>query len=146
MNTSGIMKGGIVAALFLFVSSYLRSLLFHSGHDHGIAFPSLADHWAEHGGGGGSGAMVAWILYFVVAGLVVAWLYALARSRHGAGPKTGLIAGLVVVVIAVVLPLLASISVGRPVGGGEGGMTTVLWVIVEMVLAGVVAGKLYTED
>ena len=50
MNRSGIVKGGLVAALFLFVSSYLRSVVFHSDHDHGIAFPSFADHWAEHGG------------------------------------------------------------------------------------------------
>ena len=146
MNTSGIVKGGLVAALFLFVSSYLRSVVFHSDHDHGIAFPSFADHWAEHGGTGGTGAFAVWILYFVIAGLVLAWLYALARARHGAGPKTGVIAGLVVVVIAVVLPLTASISLGRPVGGGEGGMVALLWVIVEMTLAGVIAGKLYTED
>ena len=144
MNTSGIVKGGIVAAIVLFVSSYIRSMVFHSGHDHGAAFPSLADHWAEHGGGGGSGAMAAWILYFVIAGLVLAWLYALARAHHGAGPKTGVIAGLVVVVIAVVLPLMASISLGRPVGGS--GVVVLLWVVAEMALAGVVAGKLYTED
>jgi len=146
MNRSGIVKGGLVAALFLFVSSYLRGMVFHSDHDHGIAFPSFADHWAEHGGGGGTGATFAWILYFVIVGLVVAWLYALARARHGAGPKTGLIAGLVVVVVAVVLPLMASISLGRPMGGGEGGMVALVWVVVEMALAGVIAGRLYTED
>ena len=146
MNTGGIVKSGLVAALFLFVSSYLRSMVFHSGHDHGAAFPSLADHWVEHGAGGGSGAMVAWILYFVIAGLVLAALYALSRARLGPGPKTGLMAGLVVAVIAVILPLMASISLGRPVGGAGGGMVALLWVVVEMALAGVIAGKLYTED
>lgn len=146
MNRSGILKGGIVAAVVLFASSYLRSVVLHSDHDHGIAFPSLAGHWAEHGGGGGSGAFVAWILYFLIAGLVLATLYALARPRFGAGPKTGLIAGLVVVMIAVVMPLMASISLGRPVGGGEGGVVALLWAIAEMAVAGVVAGKLYTGD
>ena len=144
MNRSGIVKGGVVAALVLFASSYLRSVVLHAGHDHGVAFPSFADHWAEHGGGGGSGAMAAWILYFVIAGLALAWLYALARARLGPGPKTGLLAGLVVVVIAVILPLMASISLGRPIGGN--GLAALLWVIAEMAVAGVVAGKLYTED
>ena len=144
MNRSGIVKGGLVAALFLFVSSYLRGMVFHGGHDHGMVFPHMADRLAHGGGGTASGSIVAWIAYFVIAGLVIAWLYAVARARLGAGPMTGVKVGLTVVVIAGLWPLLASLAIGWPMS--DHGSVTLLWVVAEMTLAGVVAGKLYTED
>lgn len=43
-----------------------------------------------------------WIVFYLITGILVIWLYSAIRPRYGAGPKTAVIAGLAVWILSIV--------------------------------------------
>ena len=124
MNMSGIIKGGLVAGLLINVSEMVLNTLV-------VPMPE-----------GQSGSIAFWVVFAFVLGLLTAYLYALIRPRSGAGPKTGVCAGLMVWLLHVLLPAAGMWNMGM----APDGLTVMLvWTAAEMVLAGVLAGMLYSE-
>ncbi len=83
----------------------------------------------------------------LIAGIAVIWLYAAARPRYGAGPKTAVLIGIAYWVIGHALP-----AYGFQPLIAEEFRNARMWVISELVyLLGVVLGSLvgarvYTEE
>ncbi|MDE2882935.1 MAG: hypothetical protein OXP70_13870 [Acidobacteriota bacterium] len=124
MNVSGIIKGGLVAGLLINVSEYVLNMMV-------IPVPE-----------GAGGSIGFWVVYAFVMGLLTAYLYALIRPRCGAGPKTGVCAGLLVWALHTLLPAGGMWNMGM---APEGLPLMLAWTGVELALAGVLAGMLYSE-
>ena len=124
MNISGIIKGGLVAGLLINVSEFVLNMMV-------LQMPEDA-----------GGSIAFWVVYAFVMGLLTAYLYALIRPRCGAGPKTGVCAGLLVWTLHTLLPAGGMWNMGMaPDGLG----IALAWSFVELALAGVLAGMLYSE-
>ena len=124
MNVSGIIKGGLVAGLLINVSEYVLNMMV-------IPVPE-----------GAGGSIGFWVVYAFVMGLLTAYLYALIRPRCGAGPKTGVCAGLLVWALHTLLPAGGMWNMGM---APDGLPLMLVWTGVELALAGVLAGMLYSE-
>ena len=124
MNTSGIIKGGLVAGLLINVSEFVLNMMV-------IPVPE-----------GAGGSIGFWVVYAFVMGLLTAYLYALIRPRCGAGPKTGVCAGLLVWALHTLLPAGGMWNMGM---APDGLPLMLVWTGVELALAGVLAGMLYSE-
>ena len=123
MNMSGIIKGGLVAGLLINVSEYVLNMMV-------VPVPE-----------GAGGSIAFWVVYAFVLGLLTAYLYALVRPRCGAGPKTGVCAGLIVWALHTLLPAAGVANMGLM----DLNVLGLVWTAVEMSLAGVLAGMLYSE-
>ncbi|MDE3261122.1 MAG: hypothetical protein OYL41_03955 [Acidobacteriota bacterium] len=124
MNMSGIIKGGLVAGLLINVSEFVLNMMV-------IPVPE-----------GAGGSIGFWVVYAFVMGLLTAYLYALIRPRCGAGPKTGVCAGLLVWALHTLLPAGGMWNMGM---APDGLPLMLVWTGVELALAGVLAGMLYSE-
>ena len=124
MNMSGIIKGGLVAGLLINVSEFVLNMMV-------IPMPE-----------GAGGSIGFWVVYAFVMGLLTAYLYVLIRPRCGAGPKTGVCAGLLVWALHTLLPAGGMWNMGM---APEGLPLMLAWTGVELALAGVLAGMLYSE-
>ena len=124
MNMSGIIKGGLVAGLLINVSEFVLNMMV-------IPVPE-----------GAGGSIGFWVVYAFVMGLLTAYLYALIRPRCGAGPKTGACAGLLVWALHTLLPAGGMWNMGM---APDGLPLMLVWTGVELALAGVLAGMLYSE-
>ena len=124
MNMSGVIKGGLVAGLLINVSEFVLNMMV-------IPVPE-----------GAGGSIGFWVVYAFVMGLLTAYLYALIRPRCGAGPKTGVCAGLLVWALHTLLPAGGMWNMGM---APDGLPLMLVWTAVELSLAGVLAGMLYSE-
>ncbi len=124
MNMSGVIKGGLVAGLLINVSEFVLNMMV-------IPVPE-----------GAGGSIGFWVVYAFVMGLLTAYLYALIRPRCGAGPKTGVCAGLLVWALHTLLPAGGMWNMGM---APDGLPLMLAWTAVELALAGVLAGMLYSE-
>lgn len=136
INTRGVVVGGLVAGLIINVSEYILN--------EPVLGAQMTDALTAHNlpPVGGSAIAVFVILGFVL-GLVLVWLYAAIRPRFGAGPQTAAIAGVVVwfldyVCGAVGLGALGLFSV-QPI------LIGLAWGLVELIVAALVGGRLYSE-
>jgi hypothetical protein len=92
INTGRVVGGGLVAGLVMNVVDGVAN--------GGI----LGARWAEETKRLGvdvsqaaqSQALMGWVTFDFLCGLVLVWLYAAIRPRYGAGPKTAVIAGLAI--------------------------------------------------
>ncbi len=123
MNISGVIKGGLVAGLLINVSEFVLNMMV----------VPVAE--------GEGGSIAFWVVYAFVLGLLTAYLYALIRPRCGAGPKTGVCAGLLVWSLHTLLPAAGVANMGLM----DLSVVGLAWTAVEMALAGVLAGMLYSE-
>lgn len=123
MNLTAIIKGGLVAGLAINVSEFVLNMY--------VVPP------AE----GAAGSIGFWVGYAFVLGLLVAYMYALVRPRWGAGPRTAVCAGIMVWILHALLPMLGAMNMGTM----ELSVVVVLWTAVEMAVAGLLAGMLYSE-
>lgn len=124
MNMSGIIKGGLVAGLLINVSEFVLNMMV----------VPVAE--------GEGGSIGFWVVYAFVLGLFVAYMYALVRPRWGAGPKTGVCAGIMVWLLHTLLPWSGMWNMGM---APDGLSLALVWTLVEMSVAGVLAGMLYSE-
>jgi len=136
MNTARVIGGGLLAGLIINVVEFLMNMFV------------LRDAWSEvYAKMGvaepGGGALAGYVVLAFVLGLLIAWTYAAIRPRFGAGPGTAVKAAVVVWVAAYLFP-----TVGWMLMGGIGTwlvLVTLAYSIVEVVLGGLAAGKVYQE-
>ena len=124
MNMSGIIKGGLVAGLLINISEFVLN--------------TMVVPVAE----GEGGSIAFWVVYAFVLGIMTAYMYAVARPRWGAGPKTAVCAGIMVWFLHTVMPWAGMWNMGMAPDSLAIGF---VWTFVEMALAGYLAGMLYSE-
>ena len=118
INSIGVLKGGLAAALIMNLSQYLLRAMI----------------------GATTAAPAAMVIRTSALGVATVWLYAAIRPRFGPGPKTAIWAGLVVWALSYVFPaILGGESIGIVV-------VAIAWTGVEMIIASSVGGYLYHES
>lgn len=135
MNMGGVIKGGLLAGLILNVGE-------------GVFYGLLtADRWGEvvsaMGMEEGPAVMAYYVLGGFAIGILALWLYAAVRPRLGPGPGTAIRVGLLVWVLAWLWPM-APFALGGVVPGGLM-LVSLLWGLVEVVLAVTAGAWLYSE-
>lgn len=123
MTFGGIIKGGLLAGLFINVSEFVLNTF--------VAVPE----------GGAESSIAVWVVYAFVLGILTAYLYAVARPRWGAGPKSAASAGIFVWLLHALLPTVGAVNMGAIAFP----TLPIVWTFVEMVIAGLIAGSLHTE-
>ena len=123
MTFGGIIKGGLLAGLFINVSEFVLNTFV-------VPVPEEA-----------AGSIAVWVGYAFALGILTAYLYAVARPRWGAGPKSAASAGIFVWVLHALLPTTGAVNMGAI----EFPTLQICWTLVEMMIAGLIAGKLHTE-
>jgi MFS family permease len=137
MNGKRIVLGGMLAGVFLNVTEGILNAV--------ILMDDYESLMETHQLTGASWAMAGYLLGNFVFGLVLAWLYAAIRPRFGPGWKTGVYTGTAVFLVAYLVPSIWFSAMGM---GLSSGMTVLalVWGLVEMALAGVIAGWVYQEE
>ena len=115
MNKLRFIKAGLAAGLFINVSEYFLNVIV-------LQMPRET--------------MMFWVVYGFVLGFLVAYLYAfLLDSQDSPGPKTAATAGIIVCIVAAGLNMWV---VGFSV-------VALVWIFAEMTVAGLLAGRLYSN-
>jgi hypothetical protein len=137
MNGKRIVMGGVLAGVFLNVSEGILNA--------GILMDDYQALMEAHQLREASWAMGGYIAGAFVLGLVIAWLYAAIRPRFGPGWKTGVFAGMAVFIASYLIPGMWFAAMGLGLSGGQT-LLALVWGVVEMALAGVIAGWAYREE
>jgi hypothetical protein len=87
--------------------------------------------------------MPFYVIMALIYGILLAWLYASFRPRYGAGPRTAVIAAVGLWIAAYLLPTIGFLAMGIGSAGSFG--LALVWGLVEVIVAGLVAGYLYKE-
>ena len=88
INLGRVLLGGLLAGVVLIVFEFV------------LNGPILGDRWTAAmeslnvAAPEGAGTMIAYVVFNLVLGIALVWLYAAVRPRFGPGPKTAVIAGL----------------------------------------------------
>ena len=134
INTGGVVGGGLVAGLVINVSEYILNELVL-----GTAFAAaMAAHNMPPIGGS---AVALYLAYGFALGVVLVWLYAAIRPRFGPGPKTAAVAGVAVWFLAYVTSMVSSMGLMS----AHMIVITLMWGLVELVLAALVGAWRYAE-
>ena len=136
INLRGVVVGGLVAGLVINVSEYILNEPV-LGAD--MAAAMTAHNLPPIGGS----AIAVFVALGFVLGLALVWLYAAIRPRFGPGPKTAAIAGASVWLLAYFWG-----GVGYYVLGLFSERLVIIglaWGLVELVVAGIAGGRLYSE-
>ena len=136
MNGKRVLLGGFVAGVFVNVSEAILNA--------GILMDDYTAMGEAHGLTEASWAMTGYILGAFIFAFAIAWIYAAIRPRFGPGPGTAAMAGLVVWIVGSGVPTIWFLAMGLTVGAGATTLA-VVWSLVEMVVAGLIAGWLYVE-
>ena len=137
INTNRLLIAGMAAGVVLFITDGL------------INGGLLADQWSTYqrsigkSGEFSTTQMTIFGVIDLIAGLVLAWVYAAIRPRFGAGPATGLRAGLVVWLILNISSafLVASNALPANLVGMAAGFG-----LIQYLAVGMLAGYLYKEE
>ena len=138
MNWKRIILGGLVAGLIINMSQGA----LHEG--------VLKDTWTTamqalgKTGEFSGGQIAVFNIMGFLTGIALVCLYASIRPRYGAGPKTALCAASTVWLLTYMLPTIGQIAMDLwPLGAL---MTTIIWGLIEMILAGLAGCWLYREQ
>ena len=135
MNWKRILLAGLVAGLVLDVlDAVTNAVLF--GPSWAAAYKALGLP-AEN-----VGIPIFWTTFDLFAGFLIAWLYAAMRPRFGPGPRTAIYAAIVewsLVHFTLYSHLVDGVFPAGPLLG------TSVCELVSALVAGLIAGKLYTE-
>lgn len=137
INVGGVVKGGLAAGVVITISEFVLNVPV-AGEQMNAEFaarnlPPVATN-----------QIAVFVVLSFLLGLATVWLYAAIRPRLGAGPKTAIIAGLFVwacsyLNISITFGVLGFISM-------ELAILTIVWTLVEMMLASSVGAYLYKEE
>lgn len=136
INYGRVLLGGLLAGVVVNVSEFILNGLVLAD-----AYSTMA---MEYNLTEASWAMIGYILTAFAIGLVVVWLYAAIRPRFGPGPKTAAIAGIALWVPVYFVQSVWLSAMGLTLAAGAL-VTTLIWGLVELVLAGVAGAWLYQE-
>ena len=137
INTGRLILGGIVAGILVNVSETILNAVVLKDQ-WGAAMKALGKPMAM-----GSNAMVVWILWGFVYGILCVWLYAAIRPRFGPGAGTAAKAGFVAWLLAGLLSSVAMANMDLvPINilciSG-------IWTLVESIVITIVGAWLYRE-
>lgn len=136
ISTGSVIKGGLAAGLLINISETILNMPVIGARFEAfmksLNLPPV-----------GNGAIGYFVLTGFVEGLLMAWLYAAIRPRLGPGPKTATIAGIFVWFFASFFCVTGFAAVG--LWPANLVTITLVWTLVEAILAGQVAGWLYHE-
>ncbi len=136
INMGRVLVGGLAAGLVINVGEFVLNTK--------VVAADMEAYMAKLGLAMPGGSSIAWFVLFGFGlGLVATWLYAAMRPRFGPGPKTALCAGLVVWVLAALYPSLFFLVLGMMPAGSI--VIGIVWELVEIPLATLVGGWVYTE-
>lgn len=136
MNAAKVIAGGLVGGLVINVIetvmnvAVLTDAMGQVYEDLGIAEP-------------GGPAILLFVVFGFVLGILIAWLYAAIRPRFGPGPRTAVIAAVAVWIAAVMFPITVQIMLNIVPPGL--GMVAIAYGLVEFLLAALAAGAIYRE-
>ena len=136
INLARVFLGGLVAGLIINIFEYVLN---------GVVFASQWDAYMKAlGRQMRPGAIPLFILSAFVAGIGVVWLYAAARPRFGAGPKTAALTGVAFWFFAYAIPdandIVANVVPGRVT------LTITLVLLVGVLIASVCGAWVYQEQ
>ncbi|MBI2833467.1 MAG: hypothetical protein HYX76_03465 [Acidobacteria bacterium] len=136
INTRGVILGGVVAGFVINISEYVLNEPVLGGQ---MAEALTAHNLPPIGGS----AIALFLILGFALGLVLVWLYAAIRPRFGPGPKTAAIAGVVVWFLAY---FTSSLNFGA-IGLLPARLLLIglVWGLVELIVASLVGGWLYSE-
>jgi hypothetical protein len=136
INLARVLLGGLLAGLILNIFEYVLN---------GVVFAPQWDAYMKVlGRQMRPGAIPFFIVSSFVAGIGVVWLYAVARPRLGAGPKTAALTGIAYWFFAYAIP--DANSVAANVAPGRLTLTIVLILLVAVIIASVCGAWLYKEQ
>jgi hypothetical protein len=136
MNTKRILWGGLAAGVLLNVTEAILNA--------GILMDDYSAILEAHQLTEASWAMAGYIVSMFVMGIAVAWLYAALRPRFGAGWGTAMRAGVLLWFTTYLIPSIWMGAMGMGFGMG-GTLLSLAWGLVEITLAGMLAGWIYQE-
>ncbi|GMV06883.1 MAG: hypothetical protein AMXMBFR53_31580 [Gemmatimonadota bacterium] len=137
MNTTRIALGGVAAGLLLNVTEgILNAVILMDDYEALMQTYGLPE---------ASWAMAGYIGGCFVFGFALAWLYAAIRPRFGPGWGTGVRAGVLLWAVAYAVPSIWFGAMGMGLSTGKT-VLALVWGLVEMVGAGVLAGWIYREE
>jgi hypothetical protein len=136
INFGRVVLGGLLAGLIIDVSEFLlNGVVFARDMDEAMRRLNLPPV--------GASAIAIFVIFGFFLGIATIWLYAAIRPRFGAGVKTALCAGSAVWFFAYLYPNIGQAVLGFfPVGLIT---ISVVWGLVEMLLATAAGAWLYTE-
>jgi len=136
INFARAFLGGLLAGLILNIFEYVLN---------GVVFASQWDAYMKVlGRQMRPGAIPFFVVSTFVAGIGVVWLYAVARPRLGAGPKTAALAGIAYLFFAYAIPDANSIAAN--VAPGRLTLTISLILLVGVIIASVCGAWVYKEQ
>jgi hypothetical protein len=136
INLARVFLGGLLAGLIINIFEYvLNGVVFHSQWD---AYMKALGRQMR------PGAIPFFILSAFVAGIGVVWLYAVARPRLGAGPRTAALTGIAYWFFAYAIPDANSIAAN--VAPGRLTLTIALILLIAVLIASVCGAWVYKEQ
>jgi len=136
INTRGLIVGGLVAGLIINVSEYVLNEPV-LGAD---MMAAMAAHNLPPIGGS---AIAVFVIMGFALDLLLVWLYAAIRPRFGPGPKTAATAAAVVWFLAYFWSTVGFGMMG--VFPARLLLIGLVWGLVELFVAALVGGRLYSE-
>jgi hypothetical protein len=135
VNLARVMLGGVLAGIVINVSEFLlNNVVIKDKNEE--AMKALGKTMPNT-----PGVMTTWVLWGFAAGIITVWLYAAIRPRYGPGAATAARAGLATWFIGWFLSMVAMQNMGVfPISG-----LTLVWTLVESVVAAVVGAWIYKE-
>jgi hypothetical protein len=136
INLARVFLGGLLAGLIINIFEYVLN---------GVVFKSQWDaYMIVLGRQMRPGAIPFFVVSTFVAGIGVVWLYAVARPRLGAGPKTAALTGIAYWFFAYAVPDANSIAAN--VAPGRLTLTISLILLVGVIIASVCGAWAYKEQ
>ena len=136
VNLGRVILGGLLAGLVINISEFvLNTVVVGAEMDAVLKARNMPPI--------GSTAIVTFVLFGFLLGIVTIWLYAAIRPRYGAGPRSAIMAGLIVFFLAYIYGN-AGLTV---MGFMPASMMLIIdgWGLVEILIAAVAGAWLYQE-
>ena len=135
INIGRVILGGLVAGIVFNVSEYLLNEKVMKS-EIGAAMKALGKSPDLT-----SQALTVWLIFGFAMGFLAVWMYAVGRTRFGAGAGTAARAGIFFWVLTSLMPMVAMWNMGlfpfSPL--------MLVWTLVEAMVATVIGASLYKE-
>lgn len=137
INTARLLAGGIVAGILVNISeTVLNTVVLKRPWED--AMRALGKQMVMT-----STALVVWILWGFVYGILCVWMYAAIRPRFGPGAATAAKAGFVAWLLAGFLSSVAMFNMG--IVPSSLLVTSGIWTLVESIVVTIVGAWIYRE-
>ena len=136
INTRGLVVGGLVAGLIINISEFILN-------EPVLGADMRAAMTAHNLPPIGGSAIAVFVTLGFALGLLLVWLYAAIRPRFGPGPKTAAVAGVLVWFLAYFWSTVGFGMMG--VFPARLLVIGLVWGFVELIVAALVGGRIYTE-